>query len=133
MARKTAREVAMKLIYEERMGGEGRSQTIDGLMDVSLDADDHIYIQDIVEGVSTREAEMDALIEKHLVDWSMERVSRVDASILRLAVYEILYREDIPAAVSINEAVEMAHTYSTPEAAALINGVLGGIVRSPNT
>ena len=73
---------------------------------------------------------IDALIEEHSHKWKTTRLSRVALSVLRLAVYELMYCEDIPVSVSINEAVELAKSYAGEEDASFINGVLGGIVRA---
>jgi N utilization substance protein B len=72
---------------------------------------------------------LDDAIAKHARGWDIDRLSRVDLCLMRLAAYEILNREDIPASVSVNEAVELAHIYSSNEAPAFINGVLGALVR----
>ena len=82
-----------------------------------------------VEGVFANLADIDEAIAAHLRGWTIQRLSRVDLSIMRLAVYEIKYAQDIPAAASINEALELSHVYSTDKAAPLINGVLGAIGR----
>ena len=131
MARKTARQVAMQLIYQYEMGGEGISSTIDNMMeDVKLDADDMAYIQAMLDGTTQRREPIDDTIATYAKGWSLERIAKVDVSILRLALYEMGYREDIPESVSVNEAVELAHTYSTPEAASFIHGILGSASRA---
>ena len=86
-----------------------------------------------MNAVIGRRAAIDAIVAKYLVNWTIERLARVDLSILRLAVFELLCRKDIPAAVVINEAVELSHVYSTEEAGAFINGVLGNINRAGET
>jgi len=132
MARKTARQVAMQLIYQYELGGDGISSTIEESMDKpQLDADDMLYIESVLEGTNDKQEELDDLVAKYAVGWKPERIAKVDLSILRLAIYEMLYREDIPESVSVNEAVELAHTYSTPEAASFINGILGSVSRAP--
>ena len=130
MARKTARQVAMQLIYQYELGGEGVNSTIEETMDKpELNADDLAYIQAMVDGTTDKEEELEEMIGRFAQGWSVERISKVDLAILRLALYEMLYREDIP--VSINEAIELAHTFSTPEAASFINGILGSVSRAP--
>ena len=132
MARKTARQVAMQLIYQYELGGDGISCTIEESMDKpELDAEDMLYIENMLEGTNDKQEELDDIVTKYAVGWKIERIAKVDLSILRLAIYEMLYREDIPESVSINEAVELAHTYSTPEAASFINGILGSVSRAP--
>ena len=132
MARKTARQVAMQLIYQYELGGEGVSSTIEESMDKpDLNADDMAYIQAMLNGTGEKQHELDELIGRYAVGWSLERIAKVDLSILRLALYEMLYCESIPQGVSISEAIELAHTFSTPEAASFINGILGSVSRAP--
>lgn len=132
MARKTARQVAMQLIYQYELGGEGVSSTIEESMDKpELNADDMAYIQAVLDGVAQRQQELDELIRRYAVGWSLERIAKVDLSILRLALFEMCCCESIPQGVSINEAIELAHTFSTPEAASFINGILGSVSRAP--
>ncbi len=132
MARKTARQVAMQLIYQYELGGDGVSSTIEESMEKpDLNAEDMLYIQAMLDGTNEHQDDLDDLIAKYAVGWKTERIAKVDLSILRLAIYEMLYREDIPESVSINEAIELAHTYSTPEAASFINGILGSVSRAP--
>ena len=132
MARKTARQIAMQLIYQYELGGEGVNSTIEETMDKpELNADDLAYIQARVDGTMDKEEELEEMIGRFAQGWSVERISKVDLAILRLALYEMLYREDIPEGVSINEAIELAHTFSTPEAASFINGILGSVSRAP--
>lgn len=133
MARSLARETAMKLVYAQMMGGEYGEETLEGLTEFVPTKDDRKYLDETVNAVVSRRAALDAVISKYLVKWTIDRLSRVDLSILRLAVYELLCRKDIPAAVVINEAVELSHVYSTEEAGAFINGVLGNINRAGET
>lgn len=87
------------------------------------------YITDLVRGVHDHGPELDGYISKYAIGWAFSRISRMAASIMRVAMYEILYMPDIPAAAAINEAVEIAKRYESPEAASFINGILGAFVR----
>ena len=133
MARSLARETAMKLVYAQMMGGEYGEETVEGLIEFHPTKDDRRYLDEMVNAVIGRRAAIDAIVAKYLVNWTIERLARVDLSILRVAVFELLCRKDIPAAVVINEAVELSHVYSTEEAGAFINGVLGNINRAGET
>lgn len=82
----------------------------------------------LVRGSSENLAEIDTLISKHSEHWKLYRMAAIDRSILRLATYEILYRNDIPPKATINEAIEMAHKYSTPDSGKFINGILDRIM-----
>ncbi len=132
MARSTARAAAMQLLYAQMMGGEGGEYTLTEMIAPAPapDADDRIYIDAITEGVWSAQTDLDARIGAFSRDWPVSRMARVDLAILRLAAYEMTLRDDVPAAVSINEAVELSRTFSTDEAGAFINGILGNLHRS---
>lgn len=130
MARSSAREAAMQLIFEHIFGGDGDENTLGAMIEYTPNAKDDAYIAQVTQGVYDKQEDIDAQISDFLQGWTIERLARVDLSILRLAVYELLYCENIPAAVAINEAVELARKFSTPEAGSFINGVLGNLNRS---
>ena len=87
------------------------------------------YLFDFRRGVFAALHDVDRYIAAFAQDWAIDRLARVDLAILRLAAYELLRMEDIPAAVTINEAVELARKYSTEQSGAFINGVLGNLNR----
>ena len=129
MDRKTARAHAMKLIYEWEMGGDGGEDTRLNLLEIQPDDENKPYVDELVAGVQAHADEVDRLISAHAIGWSLERITRVDLAILRLAAYEMKFG-GTPSAVAIDEAVEMAKKYSTEKAGTFINGVLGAIMRS---
>lgn len=88
------------------------------------------FIEGELKGIVENLNEIDEIINKNCIGWSVERIAKVDLAILRLATYEIVYREDIPDGVSVNEAVELAKEYSEPKSPAFINGVLASIAKS---
>ncbi|MBT9169921.1 MAG: N utilization substance protein B [Actinobacteria bacterium] len=90
------------------------------------------FVMSLVEGVAEKKEYIDDLIQESSRNWSLERMSIVDRNILRMAIYEILFMEDIPLKVSINEAVELAKTYGTDESGRFVNGVLGNIISLEN-
>ena len=87
------------------------------------------YIRQVTSGVMEKQEELDGYISKYASGWSVRRISRVCRAVLRLSMYEILYLEEVPASVAINEAVELAKKYENEEMPAFVNGVLGGFVR----
>lgn len=89
------------------------------------------YARNLVLGVEAHRKEIDALLAQHLIDWSLDRLGHLERAILRLGAYELLWEPDVPAAVAIDEAVELAKRFCSDEAAALINGVLGALVEAP--
>jgi N utilization substance protein B len=86
------------------------------------------YALSLVEGVQGHQADIDALIARYADRWTIERMPVIDRNLLRIAVYELLWRRDIPVAVAINEAVELAKSMSTDDSGRFINGLLGKIV-----
>lgn len=146
MARKTARAAAMQMIYEHLSGGEGGEETLRMVYDelreetaaaaAPVGADepgrgDREYIERVLSGVLANLDELDEKIADASRGWSLERMPRVDLTILRMACWEILHEEDVPGSVAINEAVELANQYSDPDKSGrFINGVLGAILRA---
>ncbi len=131
MSRKVARESTMKLLYEMEMNKEFSEEKIEDFLSYKDYSKNEVdYIKDIAENFIEKKDKIDELIDKNVKNWSLDRLSKVDLSILRIAVYEIYYRADIPKEVSINEAVEIAKKYSTDESSKFINGILGGLVES---
>ena len=131
MGRKLSREAAMKLVYQVEIQKDDREEQIRlSLEQPSFTKKDKIYIEDVVKGVLDNTEKIDELIEKYAIGWKINRISKVDLSILRVSIYEILFREDIPYNVTLNEAVEMAKKYSTSEAGAFINGILSKIPKT---
>jgi N utilization substance protein B len=82
------------------------------------------FARELVEGVQAHREEIDALIEKHSHNWRLDRMSRIDRNVLRLGIFELKYRPDIPRKVTINEAVELGKNFGTEESSAFVNGLL---------
>ena len=129
MDRTAARAAAMKLVFEWEMGGNGGEDTVFGLLEIPKDDAEIDYVDEVVEGVKPRQAEIDEWIAQFAHGWSLERKNRVDLAILRVAVFEILAGQ-VPEPVVVNEAVELSKQYSTERSPAFINGVLGSIRRA---
>ncbi len=136
MSRKVAREIAFKLVFaanfqDEENNIDETTETLIKELDKAneVNKEDLEYIKSISKGVSEKVSELDEAISKHLKGWKMERICKTDLAILRLAIYEILYRDDIPYKVSVNEAVELAKSFGEDSSPSFINGVLAGIVK----
>ena len=131
MSRKVAREVAMKLVFANLAGGEDTYEAV--LEKSGIDAEpapeDVAYANEVISGIQAHVEEIDALIDDIAIGWKIERMPRVDLSILRIAVYEMQYREDIPCSVSINEAVELAKAFGGDKSSAYVNGMLGTLAK----
>lgn len=134
MSRTSAREAAMKLLYQYSITGELTKDSLtdapDALNTESLDKDNLCYIDRVVDGFADKCEEIDEIISKNSKSWKLERIAKVDLAILRLALFEILYLDDIPEKVTINEAVELAKKYSAEKSYQFVNGLLGGYLRS---
>ena len=144
MVRNTAREIAIHLSYElnftdlpvdrlldERLSPEGFAALSGecGLYAAPPGEKQAAYIRSLVRGVALHRGELDGYIEKYAVGWKFSRIPMVAVAIMRVAMYEILYMQDIPTGVAINEAVEIAKKYETEETVRFINGILGSYVR----
>ncbi len=131
MTRKEAREQAFILIFEKNFN----QYDVDELISLAKESRDFLedgdgYVVSAVAGTFDNIEKIDELISKNLTGWTISRISKVSLSLLRLAVFEILYIDDIPTAVSIDEAVELCKKYSTKDDASFVNGVLGTIVKT---
>jgi N utilization substance protein B len=130
--RHQARKRAVDLLFEAEARGltsvevaDGRATLAEGQHSVSpLNP----YTVTVARGVTEHAAHIDDLISAHLQGWTLERLPAVDRSILRVAVWELLHADDVPEAVAVDEAVELAKKLSTDESPAFVNGVLGQIM-----
>ena len=144
MVRNTAREIAVHLSYELSF----TDKTVEELLDQrltpeafsALSGEDAVYqeapgpkqaeyIRRLVRGVAEHAPELDGYIAKYAKGWNFARIPLVASAVMRVAMYEILYMPDIPNGAAINEAVEIAKKYETPETVKFINGILGSFVR----
>ena len=121
-SRREARERALELLYEAYAKSGDVSAVLDGL---ALAPDP--YAEALVRGVENRSAEIDALISRFAKGWTIERMPVMDRTLLRMAVFELLGQPDVPVAVVISEAVELAKRYSTEDSGRFVNGVLSAI------
>ena len=131
--RKRSREIAMELLYQSTINNKESEELIEDYIEQygEVEEVDRQYISSVVGGVREKQGEIDALIEANLVKWKLNRIPKINMAILRVALYEILFMEDIPNTVSINEAVEISKKYSDDQSAAFINGILDKIEKSP--
>ena len=120
--RREARERAFHLLYESEIKGEEPADVLAGL---PLEPD--AFAVDLVEGVARNRAELDGLIESHSRNWQLDRMPALDRALLRIGTFELVHRPDIPTAVAISEAVELAKQYSTDDSSRFVNGVLAAI------
>ena len=130
MGRKLARESAMKLLFQMESNNDFSEDMINlFLSNNDLSDEDKDYINQIVNKIVQNKEEIDKKIEKYSQGWKLNRMPKVDLAVLRIAVSEIMYEEEIPIEVSINEAIDIVKKYSTNESSKFVNGLLGGLVR----
>ena len=147
MTRSVAREIAVQLIFTQGFGQTEALELLDRCLtperfqelareeELSLYADfpdkkQEAYIRELVQGACSHGQELDSQISRYAVGWAFSRIPRMAAAIMRAAMYEVLYMPEIPNAAAINEAVEIAKRYETPEVVSFLNGILGSFVRA---
>lgn len=121
LSRRAARERILKLLFQK----DFRSISLSELL-AEQPVDDP-YVREVVQGLESKQGEIDKLITEKAEGWRLERLHSVDRNILRLAIYELCYREDVPPEVVINEAVELAKKYGGEHSPIFINGILDRI------
>ncbi|MDR3278119.1 MAG: transcription antitermination factor NusB [Oscillospiraceae bacterium] len=145
MTRTAARELAVRLCYASSENPRDPEEVVSGAFDAAyyetLKAEDGLYaeppdeeqreyIRRLVKGTTEHGAELDAYIEQYAVGWSFGRISRTAVAVIKTAMFEVLYMPDVPPRAAINEAVELAKKYDTPETVSFVNGILGSFSRS---
>lgn len=129
MSRRTARETVFKLVYEAEINGEFNDLTISELS-IGLTDDDKAYFDKVLNGIRDNKPTLTEVIKKYARDFDFNRLFKVDIAILLVAIYEILFFDEIPYKVSANEAVELAKAYSTDRSAAYVNGILASVIKN---
>lgn len=145
MTRGNARELAVHLIYGREFTGEEPEQVVSTRLDKTyyrnLGAENDIYeerpsrvqmqyLDTVVSGVANRADELNEQISKFAIGWNVSRISRLTRCILQLAIFEILYVEDVPTGVAVSEAVRLAKKYDGDDTGSFVNGILGSFARS---
>ncbi len=129
MHRKVAREIAMQLMFQMSIQNDYSVEVINKFLQQIPEKSRQInYIQKIAQTFIQNKDKIDLTIEKSSMDWKLSRMAKVDLAVLRIAVTEILYFDDIPVIVSINEAIELVKKFSTEESGSFVNGILGSII-----
>ena len=144
MTRTAAREIAVHMVFQQDFGVRSAQEVLEEELQperfARLAAEEPLYrqfpeeeqqayIRTLVQGVAQHRDELDSYISRYAVGWSVTRLPRMAAAIIRTAMFELLHMPDVPAAAAINEAVEIAKGYEPPEVVSFINGILGTFVR----
>ena len=122
MDRSLAREIAMKMLYAASLGGE---ESMSSVLEQSEQADtlsdsDKTFLENLTAGVTDRQEELDEVIGRYAQGWALNRLARVDLTILRMAVYELRYMPEVPVGAAINEAVELAKAFGEEKSSGFI-------------
>ena len=147
MTRANARELAVHLIYGRNFTGEEPEIVVETRLNkdyyAKLAQENQVYeerptrtqrayIDQVVAGVANREEELNETIQKYSIGWDITRISRLARTVMQLAIFEILYIEDVPTGVAISEAVRIAKMYDGNDTGAFVNGILGAFARDLN-
>ena len=145
MTRGNARELAVHLIYGRNFTGEEPNTVIETRLEreyySKLSAENDVYaerpsrvqrayIDAVTSGVANREDDLNETIQQFSIGWDVKRISRLTRSVMQLAIYEILYVDDVPTGVAISEAVRIAKKYDGDDTGSFVNGILGAFARS---
>ena len=129
-ARRKSRELALQVLYQLEMSGDASEQALHSFAEsFEHSPKARAFGEDLVRGVLARGAEIDACIAAASEHWRVERLSRIDANVIRIAVYEMITPPGLPLEVAINEAVEVARRFGTAESPSFVNGVLDQIAK----
>ena len=133
MSRKSSREKAMELSFGVELSKDSPEEAIETFVD-NYEGDiknlDLGYIKEVLYGVDSKKEELDSIIKSNLQNWKIERIAKINLTILRLAVLEMKYIEDVPAKVALNEALELAKKYSDEKSVSFVNAVLDKVLKS---
>ncbi|WP_058303721.1 transcription antitermination factor NusB [Gorillibacterium timonense] len=139
MKRRVAREIAIQSLYQMQMNEVNSHDAIvaavteaehDNEAELKVEGESIAieFIQELVQGTTDRITPIDEMLNDYLKGWKMDRLSKIDREVLRLAAYEMVYRDDAPPKVVVNEAIELAKHFGTEESGKFVNGVLGKMI-----
>ena len=128
--RRKSRELALQALFQGEMAGKDGLLVFDEFCaHFQVNKKSIPYAKKLMEGIQEKADVLNQLISKYAENWRLERMSLIDRNILRLAVYEVHYQDDVPVSVAINEAVEIAKRYSTDDSGPFINGILDAMAK----
>ncbi|GIN55742.1 transcription antitermination factor NusB [Lederbergia ruris] len=127
MKRRTAREKALQALFQMNISGIEAEEAIENVLGEERKDS---FLQQLVEGTIQHLPEIDAEIQKHLENWTLDRLAKVDITILRIGMYELLFNDEVPENVAINEAIEIAKIFGDDHSGKFINGILSKAKRN---
>ncbi|GIP48484.1 hypothetical protein D3C76_185430 [compost metagenome] len=140
MKRRLAREIAVQSMYQMEMNEVDANEAVTMLLTEAMEENEsevelsdidatRAFVLELINGTWSRKDAIDALLEDYLKGWQISRLSKVDRQVLRLATYEMIFRDDVPGKVAVNEAIELAKHFGTAESGKFVNGVLGKMIQ----
>ena len=126
--RRILREISLQALYAYEMNGEGLSNIVNGLLTEITSEADREFAQELVNKAVANKDNIDQMIQGRVNNWEMERIALIDKLLLRIGIAELLYFDDIPPKVSINEVIEISKNFSTSNSNKFINGILDAIL-----
>ncbi|WP_059043587.1 transcription antitermination factor NusB [Paenibacillus rubinfantis] len=140
MKRRLAREIAVQSMYQMEMNEVDANEAVTMLLTEAMEENEsevelsdvdatRAFVLELVNGTWGRKDAIDALLEDYLKGWQISRLSKVDRQVLRLATYEMIFRDDVPGKVAVNEAIELSKHFGTAESGKFVNGVLGKMIQ----
>ncbi|MBD7910013.1 transcription antitermination factor NusB [Clostridium cibarium] len=134
MSRKKSREKAMELAFGMEISKDTTNEALETFVD-NFEGDnlkdlDLQYIREILEGIDNNKVQIDLIIEQNLQNWKIERIAKINLTILRLAIFEMKYVDDVPGRVALNEGLELAKRYSDDKSVSFINAVLDKVLKN---
>jgi transcription antitermination protein NusB len=144
MKRRLAREIIVQSLYQMEMNDVDSAEAVEMLIEEASEENEtervitdeielKAYVVEHVNGVWEHKAAIDDMLEHYLKGWQMSRLSRVDRQILRLATFEMVFADDVPAKVAVNEAIDLAKHFGTDDSGKFVNGVLGKMIQEIDT
>lgn len=136
-ARRVGRERALQALYQLEISPTSATEALEAAWSASAeegkpDPESRRFASELVDGVRSNLAQIDQLIQDHSHNWRLDRMSRIDRNVIRIAIFELMFRSDIPRKVSINEAVELGKRFGTEESSSFINGLLDRVAVALN-
>ncbi|MDX9872092.1 MAG: transcription antitermination factor NusB [Clostridia bacterium] len=129
MKRHAVREQALKALFACDLGRNDPAAALEMLWaEEKTNEKARNFSRELVEGVTAKREELDPLLERYTLEWKLNRIATVDRNIMRLALFEMLYSAEVPRAVALDEAIELAKTFGSEESPRFINGILGKII-----
>src|SRR3990167_1167072 len=131
--RRKSRELALQRLFKEELNPRLLHDENGIIEESNLSSDIRLFYAELVRGVRQKKENIDEMIEKHSNNWRVSRMAKVDLNILRVATYELLYCDEIPPSVTLNEAIEISKKFGSEDSPSFVNGVLDNILKNQQT